>query len=114
MTLPIWEQKYRAEAQRAQLLFADLQLQSHQNEHYFEVKELYERQAALKKSLDEYRSAIASVSNVALLNNALRLGEITAMEYFLETSFYQNALLHFLKTEHEYHVALAELMKYRL
>jgi len=114
VTLPIWEQKYRAEAQRAQLLFADLQLQSHQNEHYFEVKELYERQAALKKSLDEYRSAIASVSNVALLNNALRLGEITAMEYFLETSFYQNALLHFLKTEHEYHVALAELMKYRL
>ncbi|MBK9338621.1 MAG: TolC family protein [Lewinellaceae bacterium] len=114
MTLPIWEQKHRAEAQQAQVLFADLQLQSHLNEHFFEIKELYERQAALKKSLDEYRSAIASVSNVALLDKALRLGEITVIEYFLETSFYQNALLHFLKTEHEYHAAVSELMQYRL
>jgi cobalt-zinc-cadmium efflux system outer membrane protein len=90
VSLPIWEQRYRSQSQQAQVLFADLQLQSHLNEHFFEIKELYERQAAL------------------------RLGEITVIEYFLETSLYQNALLHFLKTEHEYHAAVAELMQYRL
>ncbi len=112
VTLPIWEQKYRTESQEAQVLFVDLNLQSHLNEHFYEIKELYERQAALRKSLDDYRSAISSVSNTALLDKALRLGEITVIEYFLETSFYQNALLHFLKTEWEYHLAVGELMKY--
>lgn len=114
VTLPFWEQKYRKEAQQSQVLFADLQLQSHLNQHFFEIKELYDRQAALRKSLDEYQVAISSVSNTALLDKALRLGEITVIEYFLETSFYQNALLHFLKTEHEYYAAVAELMKYKL
>ncbi len=114
VSVPIWEQKYRKEAQQAQVLFADLQLKSHLNEHFFEIKELFDRQAALRKSLEDYRSAISSVSNTALLDKALRLGEITVIEYFLETSFYQNAMLHFLKTEREYQVSVAELMKYRL
>lgn len=114
VTLPIWEQKHRAEAQQAQVLFADLQLQRHLNGRFFETKEGYERQAALRKSLDEYRTAIASVSNVALLDKALRLGEITTIEYFLEVSFYQNAVLHFLKTEHDYQLAVAGLLRYRL
>lgn len=114
VTLPIWEQKYRTESQQSQVLFADLQLQSHLNEHFYEIKEMYERQAALRNSLDEYSAAIASVSNAALLDKALRLGEITTIEYFLEMSFYQNALLHFLKTERDYQVAVAELMRYRL
>ena len=52
ISLPIWEQKYRKEVQQAQVLFADLKLQSHLNEHFFEIKETYERQALLKKSLE--------------------------------------------------------------
>ncbi len=75
---------------------------------------MYDRQAALRKSLDNYRSAISFISNKALLDKALWLGEITVIEYFLEMSFYQNAALHFLKTEHEYYGAVAELMKYKL
>lgn len=114
VTLPIWEQKFRTQQQQAQVAFSEMQLQSHLNEHFFEIKELYDRQAALRKSLEEYRSAISSVSNTALLDKALLLGEITVIEYFLETSFYQNAMLHFLKTEHGYQVAVAEVMRYKL
>jgi outer membrane protein, heavy metal efflux system len=114
VTLPIWEQKFRAQQQQANVAFSEMNLQSHQNEHFYEIKTQYERQAALRKSLEEYRAALSSVSNTALQEKALRLGEITVIEYFLETSFYQNALLHFLKTEHDFQVAVAELMRYRL
>ncbi len=114
VSLPIWEQKYRTQQQQANVAFSEMQLQSQLNGLFFEIKALFDRQAALKKSLDEYRTAISSVSNTALLDKALRLGEITVIEYFLETSFYQNALLHFLKTEREYQVAVAGLMKYGL
>jgi outer membrane protein, heavy metal efflux system len=54
------------------------------------------------------------VSNASLLDKALRLGEITSFEYFLEQRFYQNALLHFLKTEWNYQAVVAELMQYKL
>jgi outer membrane protein TolC len=114
LTLPIWEQKYRRAASQAQLLHADLQLQDHLNEHFFEIKELYERQASLKNALDQYREGIAGISNISLLDKALRLGEITTIEYFLELSFYQNALEHYFKTEYEYQAVLAELFKYQL
>jgi hypothetical protein len=114
LTLPIWEQKYRKREQQANVLFTNLKLQSHLNEHFFEIKELFDRQDALKKSFNEYSFVISSINNTTLLDKALRLGEITVIEYFLETSFYQNALLHLLKLEKEYHVTLAEIMKYRL
>lgn len=114
LTLPIWEQKYRTNHEKAKLAFLETDLQSHLNDHFYEIKELFDRQAILRKSLNEYGAAISSISNTALLDKALRLGEITVIEYFLETSFYQNAILHFLKTEREYHKTVAELMKYRL
>jgi len=114
LTLPIWEQKYRKREQQANVLFTNLKLQSHLNEHFFEIKELFDRQDALKKSFNEYSFVISSINNTTLLDKVLRLGEITVIEYFLEMSFYQNALLHLLKLEKEYHVTLAEIMKYRL
>lgn len=114
ITLPLWEQKYRTEAQQAQVVFADLQLQDHLNAHFYEIKELYARQELLRKSMEEYRAALNASSNTALLDKALRLGEISTIEYFLELSFYQNALLHVLKTEWDYQVAVAELTQFRL
>ncbi|OWY21066.1 hypothetical protein B6N25_10250 [Sphingobacteriales bacterium TSM_CSS] len=33
---------------QAQVFFTDLQLQNHQNEHFFEIKEIYGRQATTK------------------------------------------------------------------
>ena len=113
-TLPIWEQKNRVQQQQAQVVFADLQMKSHLNKHFFEIKELYERQASLKKSMEEFQTAFSSASNTALLEKALQFGEISTIEYFLEMSFYQNAVLHFLKTEWMYHSVVAELMRYML
>ena len=114
VTLPIWEHKYRRQTQQAQVFFTDLQLNSHLNEQFYYIKEVYDRQVSLRKSLEEYSSAISSVSNEALLSKALQLGEITTIEYFMEMSFYQNAMFHFLKTERDYHVAVAELMQFKM
>jgi outer membrane protein TolC len=109
--LPLWEQKYRTETRQAQVLLADLELARFANEHYNEIKELYDRQAMLNQSLEEYRQAIRLVDNGRLLDKALRLGEITTVEYFLETSLYENARLHALQLEYEYQAAIAELTK---
>lgn len=70
VTLPIWEQKFRAEAQQANLAFSEIQLQNQSNQRFFKIKALHERQVSLKKSMKDYRVAISSVSNTALLDKA--------------------------------------------
>lgn len=114
MTLPLWEQKYRVETRQAEILFTDLQLTRFRIGHLAEIQALYNRQPALRASLDEYLEAIASVDNRALLAKALRFGEITTFEYFLETSMYESATLHVLELEHAYYATLARLTKYLL
>lgn len=114
MTLPIWEQRNRTQAKQAELVFSEMQLESYHNEYYFRIKELYDRQLSLKKSMADFQSTLASANNTSLLNKARRLGEITTIEYFLETSFYQNALLHYFKTELQYHLTVATLLRYTL
>lgn len=113
MTLPIWEQKHRIQQQQGQVVFAELNLQSHTNEHILNIKEKYQRHEKLGKLLNDYRLAISSANNSSLLNKAFQLGEITMLEYFLENSIYQNVIQHFLKTEYNYQVEKAKLLQYK-
>ncbi len=114
ITLPLWEHKNQMEFRKSEVLSGSLQLEDHRNAHYYEIRALYERQEALRASLDQYQIALAVISNTSLLDKALALGEITTIGYFLEMSFYQNALVHYLKTEEEYHSTIAKLYKYKL
>ena len=112
--LPLWEHKYRTEQQMAQLQFNDLQLLNHRNEHFYAIKKLHERRTGLQAALDQYKDILAEVQSIPLLDKALALGEISTLEYFLEVSLYQNALLAHLKTEWEYQAVMVELLKYQL
>ena len=114
VTVPLWELKFRKEAQQAQVIYAETSLNAHKNAHFYEIKALYDQQASLQKTLNDYQTAIYGVSNTTLLDKALALGQITTIEYFYEISFYQNALFNYLKTEYEHQVVLAKLMKYKL
>ena len=114
VTLPLWEQKYRMKQAEAQVAFAQLELQNQRKTHFFEMKAQHEQLTFLKKSLDDYRSGLALASSATLLAKALQLGEISALEYFLEMDFYQNAALHILKTEHSLQTTLARLLQHRL
>ena len=114
LILPLWEQKYRTQQQQAQVQFSNLQVEDHRNEHFHEIKRLYDQQAALKTTLDQYQAVLFSIQSNALLDKALALGEITTLEYFLELSLYQNALLYSISTEWEYQAILVQLFKYNL
>lgn len=113
-TIPLWENKNTVKAQQARLLFADLNLQDHRNEHYHEIKQLYEKYSGLKNTLEEYQSAFAALNNAALLNKSLALGQISTIEYFMEMNYYNNAFNNYLQVEREFYEVVAELYKYQL
>lgn len=114
ISIPLWENKNTVKLQKSKLLFADLELQDHRNEHYYEIKQLYEKYTNLQITLTEYQTIFATLNNTTLLNKSLSLGQISTIEYFMEANYYNTAFNNYLQTEKEYHETIAELYKYQL
>jgi len=114
LTIPLWENKNRVKAEQASLIFNDLNLEDHKNEHYYDLKQKYEKHENLKITLAEYDSLFSSSNQIDLLDKSLSIGQISTIEYFMEMTYYYNALNNYLKTEMEHQKVLAELYKYKL
>jgi len=114
ITIPLWENRNTVKAGQSTLLFAELKLENHLNEHYHEIKQLYDKYTNLKITLEEYQTAFSTLNNIPLLNKALALGQISTIEYFMEANYYVNAYNNFLQTEMEFNIVIAELFKYQL
>jgi len=114
LTIPLWENKNTVKTKQAELNLNEANLQDHINEHYYDVKQKYERMINLKIILDEYQTLFSSLNNVELLDKSLSLGQISTIEYFMEMTYYYDALKNYLKIEMEYNKVVAELYRYQL
>jgi outer membrane protein, heavy metal efflux system len=114
VTVPLWEHKNRVKLQQSKTLYSDLALQEYQTEHIHGLKQLYSKYETLKASLKKYEEVLLANKIPLLLNKSLALGNISTIEYFLETNYYYTAFNNYLKTEKEYYEVVAELYKYRL
>ncbi len=114
ITIPLWENKNTVKAQKSKLLYADLELLDHRNNHYYEIKQLYEKYRNLKITVSEYQNTLLSLNTTYLLNKSLSSGYISSIEYFLEMNYYATALNTYLKIEKEYYQTIAELYKFKL
>lgn len=115
-TIPLWENKNVLKQRKAEVAASDLEFQTHLNEHYFHIKHLYEDYSNLKTVLEAYESVNINTSsrNRVLLNKAFALGQLSSIEYFMETAYYYNALDKFLEAERDYQQSVAMLLKYQL
>lgn len=113
-SLPLWENNYRSDFYRSKSRSSDLELESHDNEIYYETKKKYDRFEVLKNVLSEYQLTLASINSEELLLNALNFGEISILDYFIELSFYYTSVDKYLEMDMEYNKVVAELFKYRL
>jgi cobalt-zinc-cadmium efflux system outer membrane protein len=113
-SIPLWENNYRTDFYKSKSAFTGLEIESHRNEHFYQTKQLYGKYEVLKESLNEYKSILDSSNNRELLANALRIGELSALEYFLEENFYYSSFDKYLELEKEYHKVIAELYKFQL
>jgi len=116
VSIPLWENKNKVHQRKAEVAAAAADIEAHKNEHYFHIKHLYENYANLKITMESYEAANLDTSsrNRILLNKAFALGQLSSIEYFMETSYYYTTLNSFLETEKEYHEAVAVLLKYQL
>lgn len=114
MSIPLWENKNRVQQRQMELSTVDLALDDHKNNFFYEIRQLYEAYTNLNTTLQEYRTALASLNSIELLDKALRLGEITTIEYFLEVNYFYQATNNYLMTERELNEVIAKIYKFQL
>jgi outer membrane protein, heavy metal efflux system len=114
VTIPLWENKNRLKAAQANLDFATANAQTHIIEHRLENKGYYDQLAVRLKSMQKYKDLLSTLNNTELLDKALRLGQITIIQYFQDKSYYFSAYDKYLQMEWEYQQAVARLYKFQL
>ncbi|MBP8725859.1 MAG: TolC family protein [Saprospiraceae bacterium] len=114
LSLPLWENKGKRAARRAELAAADARLNAHRQEHHASIQQMYDRQKLLRDQLSTFREAFDQDGVDLLLEKAYLLGEWSSREYFQELAFYQERRRQLLELEWEYMSALARLSEYRL
>jgi outer membrane protein, heavy metal efflux system len=114
VSIPLWENKNRIKQSQAELVTTEVQLSEHKNEHYYDIKQLYEKYINLQKTVEEYQNVLSNINSIQLLDKALAFGEITTIQYFLEASYFYTATNNFLLAEKELNEVIAELHKYKL
>jgi outer membrane protein, heavy metal efflux system len=114
LSIPLWENKNRIKAEKASVLVADYLIAQHLTEHYYENQQLYEKYVALKNSLTEYQTIFSSTKNTEILDKALKAGNISRIEYFMELTYFYNAYDKYLEAEKMYQETIAQLNKYQL
>ena len=114
ITIPLWENKNRVQAARSNLDYAVANAETHRLAHRLENRQLYEQLEVRRKGMEEYYKLMASLNNTALLEKALKLGQITIIQFFADQNYYFSAYDKYLQMELEYQKAIAELYKFQL
>lgn len=113
-TIPLWENKYKVRQSEAELSSSGLKVLQFQNDKYSSSRQLYEKYQKLSVTLNEYQNVLSTLNSKEYLDKALAVGHISTIEYFLESNYYYMAYNNYLQTEFEYHVTVAEILKFRL
>jgi cobalt-zinc-cadmium efflux system outer membrane protein len=114
ISIPLWENRNTVKREEQFQLVAGLQLESHLNEHYYELNRKYEQFIQLREVVASYEEVFGNNEIMRLLSKAFSAGQLSASEYYQEVVFYDDAYEAYLKAERDLHVVLTELYKYRL
>jgi outer membrane protein, heavy metal efflux system len=87
---------------------------SHLVEHRLESKQYYEQLEVRRNYMLEYSGLMSSLNNLPLLQKALRLGQITIIQFFQDQNYYHSTYDKHLQLQWEYQQAVARLYRFAL
>ena len=114
MSIPMFENKNKVKAARAQSYFSDTKLQSAKLNSVTILKQLYEQAQTLRQSAESLQAVLRNQNNIELLNKALDAGQISVIEYFTEVSTLYQSRETLLQLEKDYRTATAQIYRYEL
>lgn len=109
VSIPLWANKNKVKEATAKMQLQDANIQEVQAELDAEQQQATRSLAIAKEMIIQYDTLLAQFDNGKLLDRAFQIGQITAVEYFLESNYYHNLSLKYLEFELEGHKAEAVL-----
>ena len=109
VAIPLWTNKNRVRQARAAVRAAEMRSEDAKEQFYGRLRILYDRAAGLKRSAEKYRKSLTSLNNADLLKKALDAGEISLLDYIVETGLLYETVNKALEAERDFNKAYAEL-----
>lgn len=114
MSIPLWENKNTVKQAKAQAEYAAANIEDKWQTQKATLQELYLQAQALQSSCKEYKEVLSLQRNEELLNKALKSGQISMVEYFIEITILYDSIQNYLDVEKEYQDTVAQLLQYTL
>lgn len=109
ISIPLWENKNKRKLAKAQVRSTELLLEDNKIQFLNHLQSLYLKTLGLQENVMSYKSSVAEHNNELLLKKALDNGQISLLEYLLESEFYYDAKNKTLEAERDYNLSLSEL-----
>lgn len=114
ISIPLWESRNKLKFAKLNQLSQKSEFLAQEKILLSDVHKTYQKVQNLKASLSEYRMILEGNHMDELLKKALDYGQISSIEYFMESLYFYDSFDTYLQVEKEYQLALADLLKYQL
>ncbi|MFT5749794.1 MAG: cobalt-zinc-cadmium efflux system outer membrane protein [Ancylomarina sp.] len=114
ISIPLWESRNRVKFAKLNQLSQESQYLSEEKLLVSDIQKNYQNYQGLKASLAEYQLILEGSNMNELLKKALDFGQISSIEYFMESIYFYESFDTYLQVEKEYHLAVADILKYQL
>ncbi len=109
VNIPLWSNANKVKQSKARIAAAESRKAAAEQQFYFDLLAQYNRAASLKANSELMRTSLSETDSRDYLLTAQSRGEISMIEYLVETDQYYEALEQTLSAERDYHQALAQL-----
>lgn len=114
ISIPLFSNRGKVQQAKAERFYAETKVQSFADTETAALRQVWVQAGKLKASADEYASVLQKQNNIALLNKALRVGQISMIEYFVNVTTFYQSMQNYLQLQNEYQKAMAQLYRFRL
>jgi cobalt-zinc-cadmium efflux system outer membrane protein len=114
ISIPLWENKNKVKQAKLIEYFRKEELSFEKLEKENEYEKLFQTFSSLKSSLSDYQNVFSEKKYDSLLRKALNFGEISGIEYLMESIYYYESFDTYLEIEYEYNITKAKLVRYLL
>lgn len=108
-SIPLWENKGRVKAAKAKASALEARSEDQMLQFHISLRSMYNKALSMFETSSDYRAALAELSTVDLLYDALEGGEIGVGEYIYGVALWQDALIEVLACERDCRLIVAEL-----
>ncbi|MDR0421302.1 MAG: TolC family protein [Prevotellaceae bacterium] len=109
ISIPLWENRNRVKQAKMQTKASTATFEDKRIQFYNSLQNLYAKAVNLQQVVEKYQKSLSEYNNERLLKKALDAGEISLLDYLLESQYYYELFTRMLESGRDFELATAQL-----